>query len=118
MSATLPALATPTVGSAATRPTKMNHPYGDGCAAQGVARESEFLPLGLPGYCARLLQVSTPSQKFDMSWKERGRSVVSGSLILIGDYMPSMAPPHAEVSAGPGGAAAPSERLTGLHLAR
>jgi hypothetical protein len=41
--------------------------------------------------CARLLQVSTRSQKSDMSWQERERSVVSVSLISIDIYIPSMA---------------------------
>jgi hypothetical protein len=41
--------------------------------------------------CARLLQVSTRSQKSDMSWQERERSVVSASLISIDNDIPSMA---------------------------
>jgi hypothetical protein len=54
--------------------------------------------------CGRLLQVSTPLQKSDMSWQERGRSVVSGSLVLIDGCIPS-APLDAEVGAGARGTA-------------
>jgi hypothetical protein len=62
----------------------------DHARSHALGLEDRFIPL-TPGYCARLLQVSTRSQKSDMSSQERGRSAVSGSLILIDDYIPSMA---------------------------
>jgi hypothetical protein len=88
----------------------------DHARSHALGLEDRFIPL-TPGYCARLLQVSTRSQKSDMSSQERGRSVVSGSLILIDDYIPSMAPWIRKYVPGRGHRCSLAERLTGLHLA-
>ena len=61
----------------------------------------------------------TRSQKSDMSWQERERSVAGASLISIDNYIRSMAR-RCMWKYVPGGRhrCSLAERLTGLHLAR